>query len=120
MEDLKNAQKGGTPLYDSISVAYDYMTEHAETGRINAIVVLSDGDDTDSRTSLDSLIVKLNESNAGEGNNSAQVRIFPIAYGEGANMDALKRIADASGGQVFDATDPEKIDRVFAQVINNF
>ena len=120
VEDLKNAQKGGTPLYDSISSAYDYMTERAESGRINAIVVLSDGDDTDSRTSLDSLIVKLNESNAGEGNNSAQVRIFPIAYGEGANMDALKRIADASGGQVFDATDPEKIDRVFAQVINNF
>ena len=45
---------------------------------------------------------------------------FPIAYGEGADTGALQRIAEATGGQWFDASDPAKIDLVFASVINNF
>ena len=48
------------------------------------------------------------------------MRIFPIAYGEGADTAALQRIAEATGGQWFDASDPAKIDLVFASVINNF
>lgn len=119
VEDLRNANRGGTPLYDAISDAYTYMQDHAEPGRINAIVVLTDGDDTDSNTSLESLLIQLNSSNK-EGGNDAQVRIFPIAYGAEANKDVLSQIAKASGGQMFDATDPTKIDTVFASVINNF
>jgi Ca-activated chloride channel family protein len=119
VEDLKNASKGGTPLYDAISSAYDYMQDHAEPGRINAIVVLTDGDDTDSKTSLESLLIKIN-ANKGEGSDATQVRIFPIAYSDAANKDVLSQIAKASGGQMFDASDPTKIDTVFASVINNF
>ena len=48
------------------------------------------------------------------------MRIFPIAYGEGADTSALQRIAEATGGQWFDASDAAKIDLVFASVINNF
>ena len=119
IEDLAHAQRGGTPLYDSISKAYDYMLKHAEPGRINAIVVLSDGEDTDSETSLDSLLVKINQS-AKEGAVKAPVRIFTIVYSDDANENALARIAKASGGQSFDASDPARIDAVFASVINNF
>lgn len=119
VEDLRNARKGATPLYDSISTAYDYMTERAEPGRINAIVVLTDGADSGSSISLDSLLIKLNADN-GEVKNQSPVRIFPIAYGADANFEILQNIAKASGGQAFDARDPSKIDRVFAQVINNF
>ena len=57
-------------------------------GRINAIVVLSDGQDTDSAISLDSLVAKIGKSSR-EGGNDAPVRIFPIAYGEGADTNAL-------------------------------
>jgi Ca-activated chloride channel family protein len=119
VEDLRRANKAGTPLYDAISKSYDYMLERAEPGRINAIVVLTDGDDTDSKTSLESLLVKLNSAKT-EGGNSTQVRIFPIAYGEEAKLEALEQIAKASGGQAFDASDASKIDTVFASVINNF
>lgn len=119
VEDLHNARKGGTPLYDSLATAYDYMTKRAEPGRINAIVVLTDGADSGSSTSLDSLLIKLN-SNTGEVKNQSPVRIFPIAYGADANFEILQKIAKASGGQAFDARDPSKINRVFSQVINNF
>ena len=120
VEDLKNAQRSGTPLYSSIATAYDYMQDHAEAGRINAIVVLSDGQDDGSSTiSLESLLIKIN-ADKGEGAKSTQVRIFTIAYGDGADKDILTQIAKASGGQMFDASDPSKIDTVFASVINNF
>jgi Ca-activated chloride channel family protein len=119
LDDLRYAQRNGTPLYDSILLAYEAMSERAEPGRINAIVVLSDGEDTDSSTSLDSLIAKIGKSTK-EGGDDAPVRIFPIAYGEGADTSALQRIADVTGGQLFDASDAERIDLVFASVINNF
>lgn len=119
LEDLKFAQREGTPLYDAIAAAYAEMTERAQPGRINAIVLLSDGQDTDSRISLDSLIARIS-ADTGEGGDDAPVRIFPIAYGEGADTDALARIAEATGGQWFDASDATKIDLVFASVINNF
>ncbi len=119
INDLANAQRGGTPLYDAIAAAYDYMVERAAPGRINAIVVLSDGEDTDSSTSLDSLLVKINAS-AKEGAAKAPVRIFTIVYSGDADKNVLARIAKASGGQSFDASDPARIDAVFASVINNF
>ncbi|ALJ19855.1 substrate-binding and vWA domain-containing protein [Microbacterium sp. No. 7] len=119
LDDLRYANRAGTPLYDAIAAAYDVMTARAEPGRINAIVVLSDGQDTDSRLSLDSLVARISPSSA-ESTDSARVRIFPIAYGEDADTTALRRIADATGGQLFDASDPERIDLVFASVINNF
>lgn len=119
LDDLRFATREGTPLYDAIAAAYDEMTARAEPGRINAIVVLSDGQDTDSSISLDSLIAKIGKASS-EGGDDAPVRIFPIAYGEGADTGALQRIAEATGGQWFDASDAAKIDLVFASVINNF
>ncbi|KJQ52478.1 substrate-binding and vWA domain-containing protein [Microbacterium sp. SA39] len=119
LADLRYAQRNGTPLYDAVLTAYEAMSARAEPGRINAIVVLSDGEDTDSTTSLDSLIAKIGKSSK-EGSDDTPVRIFTIAYGEGADPTALQRIADATGGQMFDASDAERIDLVFASVINNF
>ncbi len=119
LDDLRFVNRQGTPLYDAVAAAYDEMIKRAEPGRINAIVVLSDGQDTDSKISLDSLVAKIGKS-AREGDEAAPVRVFPIAYGEGADTGALQRIAEATGGQWFDASDPARIDLVFASVINNF
>ncbi|UOR01176.1 substrate-binding and VWA domain-containing protein [Leucobacter allii] len=119
IEDLANSQRAGTPMYDAIATAYDYMQGHAEPGRINAIVVLSDGEDTDSTTRLDTLIQRINADQQ-EGGNDQPVRIFAIAYSNNADVDSLQRLATASGGQVFDATDPQKITETFQSVMNNF
>ncbi len=118
IEDLVYSTRQGTPMYDAVSTAYDYMLKNAEDGRINAIILLSDGQDTDSKTSLESLLVKLNQKS--EGNNSSPVRIFTIAYGDGADKSVLQKISEATGGQMFDASDPAKIQDVFQSVINNF
>lgn len=117
--DLQNATKGGTPLYDAILISYNYMKAHADQGRINAIVVLSDGQDTDSKATIDTVIQKIHADNSESGNDKP-VKIFAIAYGSGADIDELQRLAKASGGQVFDASDATKIDEVFQSVMNNF
>lgn len=120
LDELRYTDRNGTPLYDSIALSYDYMSEQAESGRINAIVVLSDGADEGSDMSLNSLLAKLQASGQSEGGKNNQVRIFTIAYGEGANKDELSKISEATGGQMFDASDPERIEEVFESVINNF
>ncbi len=110
--------RDGTPLYDSLDTAYDYMTDRAEPGRINAIVLLSDGEDTDSFMNADALKRSLMDKS--EGVNESPVRIFPIIYGQSAPKDVLTAIAVASGGQVFDASDPRRLALVFQSVVNNF
>lgn len=118
IEELIYSNRGGTPMYDALNTAYDFMLQQAEPGRINAIILLSDGQDTDSSLSLDSLLINLNSKS--EGSTTSPVRIFTIAYGDGADKDVLSRISEATGGQMFDASNPERIQEVFQSVINNF
>lgn len=107
----------GTPLYDSVAAAHEYMTDRAEAGRINAIIVLSDGEDSGSFTKIDELTRQLQSDS--EGINDKPVRIFPIVFG-GADSETLKQLAEASGGQLFDASDPRRLAQVFQSVVNNF
>jgi Ca-activated chloride channel family protein len=117
-EIKKLAPMNGTPLYDAISVAHKKMKESAAPGSINAIIVLSDGEDSGSKIGLDDLKRQLRGPS--EGDDPAPVRIFPIVYGQDAPPDALREIAEASGGQVFNASDPRRINLVFRSVVNNF
>ena len=48
------------------------------------------------------------------------MRVFPIAYGADADVDALKAIADASSSAEYDAKDPTTINQVLTAVISNF
>ncbi len=91
--------QGGTALYDAIAAAYDHQLQRAQEdpGRISAVVVLSDGEDTDSQIGLDALLAKVrarSESNT--------VRIFTIGYGKGARRDVLEGIADATKGRSYE------------------
>lgn len=126
LESIKGAvgdlQGGyGTPLYDTLADAYRQMNDLAAPGRINAIVLLSDGYDENSReVSRDQLMQQLDSSSKGEVISDRQVRVFPIIYGKSAPGDVLGEIAQKTGGQVFDSSDPRRINLVFSQVINNF
>src|SRR5262249_55612753 len=52
---------GGTGLYDAIALAYDQKLAEVrkDRGKIAAIVVLTDGEDTDSRLTLNELLAKV-------------------------------------------------------------
>jgi Ca-activated chloride channel family protein len=46
--------------------------------------------------------------------------VFPIAYGEDAELAPLKRIAEATNAAAYDASNPSTIIQVFTAVISNF
>lgn len=107
---------GGTALYATLRVAQRKMLADLSTKRINAIVLLSDGqNEYPEDTDLESLTKALR----GESIDTS-VRVFPIGYGEGADPVALGAIADASRGKYYEANDPTSIQKVLASVLSNF
>ncbi|MGQ0826131.1 MAG: substrate-binding domain-containing protein [Actinomycetota bacterium] len=108
----------GTPLYTATADAYDSMLAGFDETRINAVVLLSDGRNEDDNNDLEALIQKLRAQSEGE---SAQpVRVFAIAYGADADLETLRRIAEATNASVYDASDATTISRVFTAVVSNF
>jgi len=107
---------GGTALYATIRAAQQRMLGELAADRINAVVVLSDGkneypDDND----LDALLRDLDAANL-----ERSVRVFPVAFGDKADLDTLTRIGKASKGVAYDARNPAAIDKVFLSVLSNF
>ncbi len=82
---------GGTAMNDALENAGIALKELEKPKdgeeRIRAIVLLSDGEDNASNTTLDELDQQFYESG---------ISIFPVAYGTDANTGALERIADFS------------------------
>jgi Ca-activated chloride channel family protein len=90
---------GGTAIYDATTEGVAQVSKLADTSRINAVVLLTDGEDTDSTRSADQVVAELEA----QGDSSRRVRVFTIAYSAGAAGAAenLQRIADASGGKAY-------------------
>lgn len=107
---------GGTALYDAIGQAYDDMTKNGDTKHIRALLVMTDGMDTDSNSSLDDLMTKIGKTGE-EGGNA--IKVFTIAFGSDADQTVLKKIADAAGGQEY-AADPKTVSQTYAAIATFF
>ncbi len=110
--------EGGTAFYDAAVAGFTTVRDLADRDdRINAVVLLTDGEDTDSVRDVDAVVRTLE----GQGDSSTQVRVFTIAYSAGARgaRDALKQIAAASGGNAYPG-DPENIEAVYRSISSFF
>ena len=112
-----------TPLYDVTQSSYDDLVRQYDGSKINAVVLLTDGqnddgDTSDDRDQLNRLIASLRRGT--EGESSKPVRIFPIAYGKAADLDTLTAIAEATNAAAYDASNPATITKVFTAVVSNF
>ncbi|HEX2234515.1 MAG TPA: VWA domain-containing protein [Thermoleophilaceae bacterium] len=108
---------GGTAVFDATLQGYGIVRELGDTERINAVVVLTDGEDTDSSTSADEVARTLEA----QGDAASRVRVFTIAYSaeaEGA-QEALDAFAEASGGQSYEG-DTEDIEAVYKSISSFF
>ncbi|MGK2947710.1 MAG: substrate-binding domain-containing protein [Acidimicrobiales bacterium] len=113
----------GTPLYVATQAAYEDLLASYDDSRINAVVLLSDGVNDDGNRSddgdqLDELLSTLTAQ--AEGQQSRPVRVFPISYGQSADLTTLTEIAEASQAAVYDSSDPRSINKVFVAVVSNF
>jgi Ca-activated chloride channel homolog len=108
---------GGTAVYDATIDGFRSVREGATPERINAVVVLTDGEDTDSSASAEDAV----EAVRAQGDSDNQVRVFTIAYSAGAAgaAEALQAIAEASGGQAYEG-DTEDIEAVYRSISSFF
>jgi Ca-activated chloride channel family protein len=108
--------EGGTALYATVRAAANQMRSGLDPKRINGVVFLTDGhNEYPADTDLDGLLRTLDAEDEAH-----LVRVFPIAYGEDADLGVLRRIAEASRAAAYDAADPASIDKVFTEVVSNF
>jgi Ca-activated chloride channel homolog len=108
--------EGGTALYYTIRAAQQHMLTELSPDRINAVVVLTDGQNE--YPPDDDLPALLRDIDASSLERS--VRVFAIAFGEQSDLEVLEEIATASRAAAYDARDPATIDQVFISVISNF
>ncbi len=113
----------GTPLYEVTQKSYDEMFSTYDPALINAVIVLTDGQNDDGNQGDDErqfadLLADVSANSDGE--NSKPVRIFTVAYGSGADPSELRQIAEASNATAYQAADATTINQVFAAVVSNF
>ncbi len=83
-------------------------------GRITAVVLLTDGEDTDSHLKLDQLLAMIRFDSE-----RRTIRVFTIAYGADADVKILQSIADATQAKSYKGT-PENIRNVFRDIATFF
>ncbi len=106
---------GETNLYDSIAAGYQHLAQRqGKDGRIQAVVVLTDGEDTNSKTSLEQLL-----SSTRFDSERHAIRIFTIAYGRGARKDVLQQIAEGTQAKSYTGT-PQNIVGIFREISTFF
>jgi Ca-activated chloride channel family protein len=108
---------GGTAVYDATTEAIDRVRAQNATDRINAVVLLTDGEDTDSEQTIDDVVAHVRA----QGDSPNHVRVFTIAYSSGASgsRQALKSIAAASGGLDYEGK-TENIESVYRSISSFF
>jgi Ca-activated chloride channel homolog len=108
--------QGGTGLYDTALASYKFVKGRQSPEAINAVVLLTDGMNQDNGgISLNQLLTGLSTE---QGDHP--VRMFTISYGSDADLEVLRRIAQATNGASYDSSDPTSINRVFTMAISNF
>jgi len=107
---------GQTAVYDATLAGFHDIQNLKDDSRINAVVVLTDGEDNQSNAKDSDVVRALSAQSASEGH---AVRVYTIAYGTQANRDVLKAIAEASGGKAFEG-DPKDIEAVYRSISSFF
>jgi Ca-activated chloride channel family protein len=105
---------GNTRLYDSSLYARNWLQKNLRSDAINAVLVLTDGEDSGSQISLDRLSEELKKSNF---ESQDRIAFFTVGYGKAGefNPEALEKIAQINGGY-YRPGNPETISNLIADL----
>jgi Ca-activated chloride channel family protein len=114
--DLRVKPGNASQLFTTVEAAAKMMFRHFNETEINGIILLSDGPNdgstnTDAAGMLRAVQPKVIDR---------EVRVFTIAYGDGADSELLQELASASLGTAYDAVDATRIGKVFPEAVANF
>jgi hypothetical protein len=112
--EMSSLTDGGTGLYDTALAAYREAVRSYRRNYANAVVLMTDGRNEDAGSiGLDQLLARLRELRDPD----RPVRIVGIAISEDADLGALQRMAQVTGGDAYLAAQPEDILAVFARAV---
>lgn len=103
---------GGVKLFDTIAAQFQRLQQLPSTS-IRAMIVLSNQSDNQSSMGLNQLMGLITPPS--QQDPGTTIKIFTIAYGNNADIDALTRIAKQTGGQEFNAM-PQNLQDVYQQI----
>lgn len=105
---------GDTGLFDTLLAAYKTVQEDWEPGKVNSIVLFTDGkNDDDNGISQKQLIDQLKKIRDPE----QPVQVIIIGIGNDVSKAELDPITTVTGGRTFVTIDPTKIGEIFLQAI---
>ena len=95
LASLANQEGGGTPLYDAICEAVDYVDSYAVNSN-KAMLVFTDGEDTASTSTIEQAIECANQS---------EIPLHTFALGGSTDLNVLTRLAAATEGSMSHSSD---------------
>jgi Ca-activated chloride channel family protein len=117
IDTIQPKKNGDTGLYDTLAAAYENVQDGWQAGRVNSVLILTDGignDDPDGGLSLPALLNQLE----GLKDPKRPIQVIILGLGDAVNRGALDQITRVTGGGVLVAEDPAKIGEVFLKGIS--
>ncbi|GAB3000483.1 substrate-binding and VWA domain-containing protein [Saccharothrix stipae] len=97
---------GGTSLHETALAAFRHVQQTYDPSKINSVTLITDGSNDDiSSIDLPGLLATLKQ----EADPARPVPMIMVGLGADADMNALRQIADATGGKAYQAMEPEDI-----------
>lgn len=107
---------GGTGLYDTALAAVRRVRAQWDPGRVNTVLILSDGQNDDRGSiSLARLVATLEH----EQDPNRPVPVISIAFGPDSDVRAMTAISAATGGATYIAKNPQDIGRIFLDAVGH-
>lgn len=112
----KAIPNGGTGLYDTAIAAVRAVRNNYDSSAVNAVLLFTDGKNDDpSSLTLDKAVQTLQSLR----DPARPVRIIALGMGPDADAGELRRLAQATGGQSYVARNPQDLQQVFIDALQN-
>ncbi len=106
---------GDTGLYDTVLAAVTTARESYDPSKVNSVILITDGkNDDDNGIDLSTLLASLEEQNDPD----KPVGVIMIGFGPDTDVDAMTKIAQATGGGAYVATVPEDLGTVLVDALS--
>lgn len=108
LDDLANLESGGTPLYAATASLIDHVTSNG-TNPNRAVVVFTDGEDTDGTWSLKDVISLAQ---------TRHVKLFTVGLSNSINVQVLSQMAAQTQGAMLWAWDARQLISIYGSLGN--
>ncbi|MBO0842368.1 MAG: substrate-binding domain-containing protein [Nocardioides sp.] len=115
IDGLGKLTGGGSSIYESTVAAYKEALDSYDPMASNSVVLLTDGSDDEDETSLTKAIKALQSLK----DSRRPLPILAIGMGPDADMSALSRLAEATGGAAYEASDSTQTSSVLHHAMDD-